>query len=81
MSARSKRLLEMALGIETDSTYKYTKTQSINFNSNGNNDLKRLSNRDEESFQFSLNLIKPHITKKDTVMRQSISPEERLLVT
>nr|CAI5840151.1 unnamed protein product [Callosobruchus analis] len=36
---------------------------------------------DEESIQFLINLIKPHITKKDTVTRQSISPNESLLVT
>nr|CAH7742524.1 unnamed protein product [Callosobruchus chinensis] len=47
--------------------------------SNGNNDLKKLSKNGRG--EFLLNLIKPHITKKHTVMRQSISPEERLLLT
>nr|CAI5840130.1 unnamed protein product [Callosobruchus analis] len=45
------------------------------------NDLKNYLRMNEECFQLLLSSIKPHITKKDTVMRESISAEERLLVT
>lgn len=35
----------------------------------------------DECFEFLLNLVKPYITKNNTVMRQAISAEERLLIT
>lgn len=44
-------------------------------------DLKYFLRMDNNCFDYLLNLIKPYITKKDTVMRQAISAEERLLVT
>lgn len=44
-------------------------------------DLKNYLRMNDNCFEYLLNLIKPYITKKDTVMRQAISAEERLLVT
>ncbi|XP_031340979.1 uncharacterized protein LOC116169088 [Photinus pyralis] len=44
-------------------------------------DLKNFLRMDDNCFDYLLNLLKPYITKKDTVMRQAISAEERLLVT
>nr|CAH7732659.1 unnamed protein product [Callosobruchus chinensis] len=40
--------------------------------SNGNNDLKNYLRMDEEGFQFLINLIKPHITKKGTIETHGI---------
>lgn len=44
-------------------------------------DLKNYLRMDDRYFDYLLNLLKPYITKKDTVLRQAISAEERLLVT
>nr|CAI5861399.1 unnamed protein product [Callosobruchus analis] len=45
--------------------------------SNGNNDLKNYLRMDDESFQFLINLIRPHNTKKDTVMGKSFLATDR----
>ncbi|KAJ8932248.1 hypothetical protein NQ314_014811 [Rhamnusium bicolor] len=36
---------------------------------------------DEDNFYFILNLIRPYIEKKNTVLREAVSAEERLVVT
>lgn len=36
---------------------------------------------DENVFNELLDLVRPHLTKRDTQMRQSIPPEERLIAT
>lgn len=35
----------------------------------------------QETFQYLLSLVGPHITQMNTIMRESISPHERLAVT
>lgn len=44
----------------------------------GFRDLLRMS---VEDFHFLLEKVAPHITKKDTHLRKSISPKDRLSVT
>lgn len=44
-------------------------------------DLKNFLRMDETHFNFLLSKVKSIITKADTVMRKSISAEERLIVT
>ncbi|XP_037944698.1 putative nuclease HARBI1 [Teleopsis dalmanni] len=44
-------------------------------------ELEENLNMPEEVFNYLLDLIKPHISKKDTIMRNAITAEERLAVT
>ncbi|KAJ8970707.1 hypothetical protein NQ314_001054 [Rhamnusium bicolor] len=44
-------------------------------------DLKNYLRMDDMCFYKLLDLVKPYISKKNTVMRKAISPEERLVVT
>jgi len=44
-------------------------------------EFRSMFRMDKENFDFILNLVAPHIAKQDTVIRQSISPRERLQVT
>ena len=45
------------------------------------NDFRNWMRLDEASFYDILNRIKPYIQKQNTVMRESISPQQRLAVT
>ena len=48
---------------------------------NNPEDYRNYLRMDDKTFQVILNLVRPYITKKDTIMRTSISAEERLAVT
>lgn len=44
-------------------------------------DFKNYLRMDEATFKYLLDLVKNKLTKKDTVMRRAIPPEERLIAT
>lgn len=46
-----------------------------------NQDFRRYMRIDSDSFDFLLKLVRPLIKKQDTLMRQAVSPENRLLAT
>ncbi|KAJ8927999.1 hypothetical protein NQ314_019465, partial [Rhamnusium bicolor] len=48
---------------------------------NDPNDFRSYLRMDETSFRHLLNMLEVHLKKQDTIMRESISPEERLVVT
>ncbi|XP_025419487.1 uncharacterized protein LOC112689835, partial [Sipha flava] len=50
-------------------------------NENEPNDLKNYLRMSKPDFDRLLDLLRPHITKQDTVMRQAIPAEERLIAT
>lgn len=43
--------------------------------------FKNYLRMDDDSFQILLELVRPLITRKDTVMREAITAEERLIIT
>lgn len=45
------------------------------------NDYQNFLRMDEEVFNCLLNMVSPYIVKQNTVMRESISPRERLSIT
>lgn len=48
---------------------------------NDPNDFRNYLRMDENTFNFLLNLVGTHLQKQNTVMREAIPPEERLIAT
>lgn len=62
--------------------YKYSHLQLLKeLKESDPEDYKNYLRMDENVFNELLDLVRPHLTKRDTQMRQSIPPEERLIAT
>jgi hypothetical protein len=48
---------------------------------NNPDDFRNYLRMNDTTFDHLLNMVKPYVTKQNTVMRASVSPEERLIAT